>query len=813
MVTILKTPREHLGFNVGDDRKLADWNQITNYFEHLSSSDRMILQSFGESTEGREMIYAIISSPKNLEELDKYKTIQKKLADPRNLTEAQAEELIEKGKAIVLITCSIHATEVGGAQMSMELAYELMTREDDDVLEILENNIFLFVPSLNPDGLDLVVDWYKKTLGTKAEGTNPPYLYQKYTGHDNNRDWFMLTQKENYNTVTNIHNEWHPHIVHDQHQMGSNGYRFILPPFIDPYDPNVDKILAQQVNTLGTSMAAALTTNGKKGVATTVGFDAYSPSRAYQHYHGGVRILSEAASAKLATPVEIKFDDISGYGGMSAKEATYNHPEVWEGGTWRLRDIVDYDKIVAFACLQHAAKYRKDWVKNFYRIHKRAVERTDAPYAFVIPSTQKDPYTSYEMMKVLENGLVEIERAKEPFVADGISYDAGSLIVKVRQPYGGYAKTLLEKQEYPDLRLYPGGPPKRPYDLTAQTLPMQMGVECVQVEKEFNVKTESIECVKESDFASIYPYDNKGEWTYIRPETNRAFKIVNELLAKGEVVYRFEKETNGLPAGTFIVKDTVLEPISGVVGHMPATYGTLRMIERMPKVGLYRAHAPSADEGWTRFVFEEYGFDFENFTNQEITQDNLSKYDIIVLPQNRMPYLVDGLSSEYPEEFQGGLGRREMKVMLEYTKKGGTILAFDNVSPQVIKHFALPVENVVDTLKDEEFYIPGSFLKSVLDLKRPITWGMDRETSILFLRSPVFSIKGHAYPVGRYPGVDILLSGWVLGEHHLAYRSNLVEVAVEKGKVYLYGMRPQFRAQARGTYKLVFNPIMNSVMV
>ncbi|MFP4457323.1 MAG: M14 metallopeptidase family protein [Clostridia bacterium] len=809
----MKTPREHLGFSVGDDRKLADWNQITSYFEHLSSSDRMILQSFGKSTEDREMIYATISSPENLAELDKYKAIQKKLADPRSLSEQEADELIEQGKSIVLITCSIHATEVGGAQMSMELAYELMMRDDADVLEILENNIFLFVPSLNPDGLDLVVDWYKKTLGTKAEGTNPPFLYQKYTGHDNNRDWFMLTQKENFNIVNNIHNEWHPHIVHDQHQMGSNGFRFILPPFIDPYDPNVDKILAQQVNTLGTSMAAALTTNGKKGVATTVGFDAYSPSRAYQHYHGGVRILSEAASVKLATPIEIDFDEISGYGGKSAKEASYNHPEVWEGGKWSLRDIVEYDKIVAFACLQHAAKYRKDWVKNFYRIHKRAVERKDKPFAFIIPSTQRDPFTAYEMVKALENGLVEIEKAKEEFIADGIKYDAGSLIVKVRQPYGGYAKTLLEKQEYPDLRLYPGGPPKRPYDLTAQTLPLQMGVECLQIEKEFDVKKERIENIKREDFVSIYPHHDDGEWTYIRPETNLAFKLINELLADGNVVYRFEKETVGLPAGTFIVKEKVLKPITGIVGHIPPVYGTLRMVEKTPKIGLYKSHAPSADEGWTRFIFEEYGFDFENFVTQDITKDYLAKYDVIVLPQNRMPYLVEGLGDEYPEQYQGGLSSREMQVLLDYTKKGGTVLAFDNVAPEVIKHFYLPVENIVKTLKDEEFFIPGSFLKSVLDVKRPIAWGMERETSILFLRSPVFSVKGLAYSVGRYPGEELLLSGWILGEHHLQYRSNLVEVPVGKGKVYLYGMRPQFRAQARGTYKLVFNPIINSIMV
>ena len=810
---MMKSPFEHLGFNVGDDYKLADWSQIVAYFEQLNASDRMELRDFGMSTEGRRMIYAIITHPDHLKNIDKYREIQARLADPRGLSEEEAEKLITDGKSIVLITCSVHATEVGGAQMSMELAHDLLTRNDADVMEILNNNIFIFVPSLNPDGLDIVVNWYKDSLGKPHEGLMPPVLYQKYTGHDNNRDWFMLTQKENYNAIINIQNVWHPHIVHDQHQMGSDGYRFILPPFIDPYDSNVDPILQQQVNTLGTYMASALTTNGKKGVAFSVGFDAFSPSRAYQHYHGGVRILSEAASVKIASPINVKFSDITGYGGGDAKASTYNHPEPWEGGDWKLRDIIEYDKTVAFACLQHAAKFRKDWVRNFYRIHQRAVQPKSKPYAFVIPNRQRDPYSAAEMMQVMDYGMVEIKQAQNDFKADGYQYHAGDFIIEVSQPYGSYAKTMLEKQVYPDLRLYPGGPPKRPYDVTAQTLGLQMGVTCQQIDQPFEVQADLVKEVNDQLFSSAYCSTDQGPWSYILPESNRAFKIVNELLAAGETVYRLSQETGAYPAGTFVVKDKQIEVIEGITGHMQPHYGSLLMMAKMPKIGLYKSYVPGADEGWTRFILENYQFNFENFSNHQITKEHLAQYDAIILPQNRMPYMETGLPGVYPPENQGGLGDNEMAVLLDYAKNGGTILAFDNVCELAIDKFYLPVRNVVKGLPGEDFFIPGSFLRTVLDTNHPLAWGMERETSILFLRSPAFEVKGpEATVVGRYPGQSALLSGWVLGEQHLHLRGNLVDVKVGKGNVVLYGMRPQFRAQARGTYKLVFNALNNAVL-
>ena len=410
------SPKDYFGFTPGDDRKLASWNEITSYLRKLTDGARRIRWiDMGKSTEGREFFYLTIASPETLAKLDEYREVQSKLADPRGLPESEVAALTAKGKTIVLLSNSIHATEVGGSQMAVQLAYELETGEDEKVHEILGNVILLLVPSLNPDGLDLVVDWYKKTLGTPHEGTPPPFVYQKYAGHDNNRDWFMLNLVENRLTVEKIHNVWHPHIVYDTHQMGDFGFRFFLPPFMDPYDPNVDYILRQEVAELGIHMAGEVLSTGRTGVSWLNTYDAFAPSRAYQHYHGGVRILSEAASCRIATPSSRKKEELRPTrDGLDPKEPAWNHPAPWPGGEWHLRDIVEYNRLASYGCLGHAAKNREKWVNNFYSLSKRAVDRNDL-FAFVFPSEQRDPVALYELLTVLSDGMVEIHRATEPF--------------------------------------------------------------------------------------------------------------------------------------------------------------------------------------------------------------------------------------------------------------------------------------------------------------------------------------------------------------------------------------------------------------
>ncbi|HET8674532.1 MAG TPA: M14 metallopeptidase family protein, partial [Blastocatellia bacterium] len=370
------SPRDVLGFTPGDDRKLASWTQMTEYFKQLDrTSDRVLVQELGKTTLGRPFLLAVISSPSNLSRLDRFKEIQRRLADPRSIgsNDAEAERLIAEGRTIVLITCGIHSTEVGANLVSMNIAHKLASDDSVETREILDRCIILLVPSLNPDGVDIVRDWYEKTLDTPAEGTNPPELYHHFTGHDNNRDWYAFTQVETQLTIDKVHNVWHPQIVHDIHQQGESGTRFFLPPYIEPWEPNVPPLIQAGVNFMGSTMAWEMIAEGKSGVVINGIYDAWTPARAYQHYHGGIRILSETASARLATPTTLPFDKQTPQINVNPQRRSWNYPAPWPGGEWKLANIVDYQQSGAFALMRNAARYRERWLRDFYQIGKEAV--------------------------------------------------------------------------------------------------------------------------------------------------------------------------------------------------------------------------------------------------------------------------------------------------------------------------------------------------------------------------------------------------------------------------------------------------------
>ncbi len=479
------TPKEHFGFDVGADRELANWDALTAYFERLAqTSPRVTVDTLGRATAGSPFVMLTITSPANHARIDELRDIQRRLADPRLVSdESELERLLDEGRTIVLITHGIHATEVGASQMSASLAYELATSNEERILEILDNVVLLQIPSLNPDGLQWVADWYNEHVGTEFEASPLPWLYHFYTGHDNNRDWYAFTQKETVLTVQGAHNAWHPQIVHDVHQMGATGARIFFPPYIEPWEPNVDPALTSAVNQLGSYMAAELTAQGKKGVVINGVYDAYSPSRAYMHYHGGARILSETASADLATPVNIAARRLGPGLNYDARQRSWNFPEPWEGGAWGLPDIVAYQKAGALALLTNAARNRRYWLENFYGINRRAVEKWDSwPDAWIIPADEENEAGVRYALRSLVMADVEVHRAEAPFSADGLDFPAGSYVIPMNQPYASFANTMLEVQHYPDLREAPGGPPLRPYDVTAHTLGYLLDFEAIAVD-------------------------------------------------------------------------------------------------------------------------------------------------------------------------------------------------------------------------------------------------------------------------------------------------------------------------------------------
>ncbi|HEX8184511.1 MAG TPA: M14 metallopeptidase family protein, partial [Blastocatellia bacterium] len=479
----LPSPRDVLGFAPGDDRKLARWSQIVDYFKRLdSASDRVSVHQPGVSTERRPFIVAIISSEENISNLARIRAAQQRLADPRLIAgEQEREQLVRDTPAVVAITCSIHSTEIVASQMSMELAYRLASDDSKETAEILRKTVLVLVPSVNPDGVDIVADWYQKTLGTKFEGTSPPVLYHHYTGHDNNRDWFMLTQVETQIVSNLFWNEWFPEIVYDVHQQGQNGSRMCVPPFFDPSNPNIDPVILRQVGALGMKMAVNLTAAGYKGVVTNSTYDTWwhGGLRTAPYYHNSIGILTEAASVAIATPLNIKREQLRSptRGLADPLVPATNFPAVWEGGPWRMRDILNMELITTRTALEEAALHREEVKRNFIGAATRAIEagKSEAPFAYIVPAQQLDRPTADRMIRILIEQGVEVHRAKSDFTVDGKTYAKGSYVILLAQPYRANVKCLFEAQRYPDRRIYPGGPAEPPYDVAGWTLPMQMG--------------------------------------------------------------------------------------------------------------------------------------------------------------------------------------------------------------------------------------------------------------------------------------------------------------------------------------------------
>lgn len=810
----IPAPESVLGFKVGTDRKLAKWETFVAYFRKLTTaSDRLKLDELGKTTLGRPFVVATISAPENLARLAELKEQQRKLGDPRVLAkQGNADELanalIQSGKTVVVITCSIHATEVGGTFTATELAYRLTSENNEQIKSILDNTVILLVPSLNPDGTDIVAEWYFKTLGTPSEGTAPPELYHHYTGHDNNRDWYAFTQVETQLTVDKILNVWRPQILHDVHQMGATSARFFTPPYTEPWEPNVDPAIIAGVNALGTAMAWDVTAQGKSGVVVNGVYDAWSPARAYTHYHAGLRILSETASARLATPIEMPFQRLAAGIGYDGKVATWNFPKPWPGGRWTLRDIVDYQMAGAMALLTHAAKYREQHLRNFYAVSKRAVEAKGQPYAIILPEPElppslkdamarikagvkqttgteeqkheqesalvgqisNEPSTSAEVnyyfktegldrvLSILKRGGVEVQRATQEFTADGKRYSAGTHLVLMQQPYAAFAKTLLEAQRYPDLREYPGGPPKRPYDVTAHSLTLLMNVQAVFAKEPFKVET--------------------------KPE----------------------------PYGTVIQ--------------------SLKRANSPIRLGLYKSYAAAMDEGWTRWVFDQYKFPYHSLLDGEVRagqsgQRLNEKFDAILLPDQAPRALFNGLSGpgqqnpggrgenagSYPVEFAGGLGEAGVQALRAFVEAGGTLITLNSASEFAIDYLRLPVRNVLRGVANKDFYCPGSILRTELVTDNPLTFGLERESIAWFEQSPAFEIvdANAAKAIAKYPeNASSLLSGWILGDQRLRGKAALVEVKLGKGRVILFGFRPQYRGQSLATLPLLFNAILTS---
>ncbi|MET0553216.1 MAG: M14 metallopeptidase family protein [Vicinamibacteria bacterium] len=818
-------PQALLGFEPGADRQLAGWAPIVAWFEALdAASPRVRVANVGPTTEGLPFLVVTITSEANMARLEEIRRDNLRLADPRGLSDEEAAALVARGKTVVALNHGIHSTEVAGTYSAIETARMLATSNDPAVLQVLDETVILMLPSHNPDGTQKVAEWYGKTLGTPFEGASPPFLYQKYVGHDNNRDWYMFTQAESRLTVAHVYDAWRPQIVHDVHQMGSRAARLFLPPYVDPWEPNVDPALRTAVAALGTHMAAALTSQGKPGVVVNAIYDAWTPARAYPHTHGGVRVLSEAASAKLASPVDVPFAELARGIGYDPKVASWNFPDPWRGGAWRVRDIMDYQVAANLALLGHAARNRDYWLRTFLAVGRRAVAPR-RPFAYVLPGGHEDPLAAAELRRVLLTGGVELFRATEPFTAGGRTFSAGAYVVGMAQPYGAFAKMLLERQHYPDIRPVPGAPPQRPYDVTAHTLPLLLGVEAVAVDEPFEAAT-----VPVAD-ARVVPGRVEGRGRFLAFDHGPAgLRAAGRLLRAGIPVRwstsaftddgrRYEAGTLLAPGSARGAVDRVAQDLGVVAEGIDAT-PTAYVLHR-PRVALYQSFVPSMDEGWTRFVFEHQAeVEYTTVHDAEVRAGGLrERFDAIVLADQSAAQIRDGhAAGSLPAEYTGGLGPEGAKALKAFVQEGGTLVALDSATAYAVTELGLLVKDALAGLgpasadDDEgaaapaEFYSPGAILETRGEGGSPIGHGLAASTPVWFESSPAFDVKSGRV-VLRYPHADPLLSGWLLGEEYLRGKAALVDVSLGRGRVVLFGFRPQYRAQSWATYVPLLNAL------
>ncbi|MEJ2311930.1 MAG: M14 family metallopeptidase [Gemmatimonadales bacterium] len=832
------TPESVIGWEPGADYKLADYGQIQAYFEALdAASDRIRVEKIGESAEGRPLLLAIISSEANMRSLERYREISRRLALAADLTDAEARALAEEGKAVVWIDAGIHATEVAGPQFSPDFAYRMVTSEEPELRRIRDEVVILHMPVMNPDGLEIVVDWYRRNLGTPYETVGLPVLYQKYAGHDNNRDWFMILQPETRAVVHQLWEEWVPQIIVNHHQTAPFPARIFIPPFADPVNPHIPPLVIAGVNLVGTAMQQRFAEEGKPGAVSRVRFTQWwnGGVRTAPYFHNQVGILTEVALHRYASPKYYEPDSLpkAFRGGKAADRPSVWYPDPWKGGWWRIGDAVSYFLTASMGVLEAAAGMRESWLFNIYQMGRDAIEQgAESPFAYLVAlDRQQDPSEALELLRVLSLGGIRVERATAGFTAAGESFAAGTFVLRAAQPYRAHLVDLMEPQQYPDRRQYPGGPPLMPYDLTGWTLPLQMGVSVTRLDEPVEIQLEEVAELRPS------PGSIAGEASeyLLAPGSNLAYVAVNRLVDAGISVGRLASPHGSgegdFPPGTFVIRATAddLRPLAVDLGldFRPAERGLLDSPEvirfRAPAVGLYRSWVPSMDEGWARWVLERYGFDFTTLRDADIRGGGLEDLDAILLPHQSAEDILNGhTSGTMPEEYTGGLGLEGALQLKRWVEAGGTLIAVDGASDFVIDEFGLPVRNSVKDVSAEALAVPGSLLRLDVDSDDPIGFGIPEETAASFVSSRAFEtvamagdeegakVEREEVDVAAWYGQeDLLLSGWELGaERYLAGRPAVMRVRVGEGQVVLIGFRSHFRGQPRATFKLLFNSML-----
>jgi hypothetical protein len=846
--TSLTKPVDFFGFEPGSDRNLFSYEQLIEYLQKLDGeSERIYLEEIGASPMGRPMYIAFISSAENISKLEELKKINRELALNPNLEKEELQGMVRDGKAFVLATLSMHSSEVAPSQAAPLIAWDFATTNDPKKEEWLNNVVYMMVPNHNPDGMDLIVENYLKYKGTKYEGASLPGVYHKYVGHDNNRDFVILSQ-EDTKAIARIYNQtWFPQVMVEKHQMGSTGTRYFVPPNHDPIAENVPAGIFHWGGVFGQHMATDMTADGLAGVSQHYIFDDYWPGATETCiWKNVIGFLTEAASVQTASPIYIEPTELRvGGKGLSEYKKSINMLLPWEGGWWRLGDIVQYELSSTTSIIKTASLYREDILEFRNRMCREQVElgKTEAPYYYIMPQKQHDLGELVNLVNLMKEQGIEVYTLNEQVVIEGKIYKAGDVVIPMAQPFRPFIKEVMETQEFPERHYSPDGELIKPYDITSWSLPLHRFV----ASEEIDVRSKELE----GNLRLIEgEYDLKGEdleaSTMVLPvSANESFRAVFRALEKGMKVERLLAKTDvegtSYGAGSFIVhQGSKKEEWGKLIESLPFQPGELRDKKalattpvEMPRIALVETFFHDMDAGWTRFLFDSYHIPFTVLHPGDFAKSDLAgKFDVILFPDTDKDILMTGkrksngsyYMGSYHPDYVKGIDKEGMEKLMTFSDGGGSIISWGQSARlfegmlkikkgDVEEEFSLPFRDLSPDLAKGGLYVPGSLVKVNLIEDHPLTLGMPSSIGVFSRGRPVFTTSIPKFDmdrrvIGAYPEKDILISGYASGEEKMGNRAAMIWMKKGQGQYVLFGFGPQFRTSTQASYKLLFNAIL-----
>ncbi len=845
----ITTPEEYLGFKPGTDRMLLDYEQLIGYLKTIEKqTDKLKLVKIGESPMGKDMFIAFISSPENIKNLNNLKKINRELALNPNLTKDKLQTVVKNGKVFVLGTLSMHSGEVGPSQAAPLIAYKLITATDKKTLNILKNVVYAMVPCHNPDGMDMVVNHYRKYKGTKYEGSTFPGVYHKYVGHDNNRDFVSLTQKDTKAIARISNKDWFPQVMVEKHQMGFTTARYFVPPFHDPIAENIDAGFWDWIGVFGSNLLKDMTRDGCAGVSQHYLFDDYWPgSTETSLWKNVIAMLTECASAKYATPIYVEPTELTARGkGLSEYKKSVNMPLPWKGGWWRLSDIVKYEISSTYSILNTAALHREEILKFKNDMCKKNVKlgKTTPPYYYILPQNQHDLSEFVNLVNLLDEHGVNVFKLNKKIVFNNKIYNKGDIVVPLAQPFRSFIKEVMEKQKYPERHYTPGGKLIKPYDITSWSLPLHRGVKSYEINEKIPGMENALVPVKIPFYLKTdIPLNFK--YAVFPVNNNESFKAMFIAKKAGLTVLRLEEDTNLngnlIKKGSFIIKGdkSKIKNIISKLSVSPIYSESISNLKtetvKIPRIALVETFFHDMDAGWTRFIFDTYSIPYKVLHPGDFSKVDLEKnFDLIIFPDANSQVLLQGKYGgeghyyipSYPPQYTKGMGKKGLSKVAKFINDGGTVISWGQSTKLFmstlsfkygkgkIEQFNLPVSDLSMSLRKSGLYCPGSLVKIRFIKDTPITFGMEKEIGVFFRGRPVFATRIPNFDMDRkviaaFPEDDnLLMSGYCENCKLLENKAVLVWLKKNRGQLILFGFNPQFRASTPVSYKLIFNSIL-----